>query len=381
MVQVVMRYFALAFMVAFATASFGQILRQENFDGLADGNPAGSNSWTASTAGWVVRPGGGAFPTATSGSKIVTCAGPQDLLYNAIATEWANRTPGNDIIRAEVDVYVQPDEINGRSLTFGVSNTVGTGFAVLRFDTTPNAWSASSAFIGGLTGPTTPRGQWHRVQIEIDMIGLKAFFWIGETSVGVLDVASSASIARITLGTSKSSAATPKNIAFDSMLVQAVPTGTISVTFDVSALSGSYVPLASNYEIQTIEGGIVTETKTVTSHPTTGRLTMRTKAFGSPTFRIRPLQTGSQLPTFLAQSVSASLPRTGTVSIPVVIVNGDANQDNSVDLLDYFALSDSYALSTGDVGINPAADFNKDESVDLLDYFILSDGYGIQGAE
>jgi subtilisin-like proprotein convertase family protein len=61
------------------------------------------------------------------------------------------------------------------------------------------------------------------------------------------------------------------------------------------------------------------------------------------------------------------------------LINGDANGDNSVDLLDYFRLSDSYNLSFGDVGFDAEADFNGDSSVDLLDYFILSDNYGVEG--
>lgn len=59
--------------------------------------------------------------------------------------------------------------------------------------------------------------------------------------------------------------------------------------------------------------------------------------------------------------------------------SGDANGDDSVDLLDYFALSDSYNLVLGDSGYDAAADFNGDDSVDLLDYFILSDNYNLVG--
>lgn len=67
------------------------------------------------------------------------------------------------------------------------------------------------------------------------------------------------------------------------------------------------------------------------------------------------------------------------VTLAVTMVGGDANGDDSVDLLDYFALSDSYNLSTGDAGFDAGADFNRDGSVDLLDYFILSDSYNVSG--
>jgi hypothetical protein len=77
--------------------------------------------------------------------------------------------------------------------------------------------------------------------------------------------------------------------------------------------------------------------------------------------------------------------------------NGDANFDNSVDLLDYFDLSDAYNASIDDldwfdvpVPANPVGpgnlapfmnDTNRDDSVDLLDYFILSDNYNEAGAD
>jgi hypothetical protein len=67
------------------------------------------------------------------------------------------------------------------------------------------------------------------------------------------------------------------------------------------------------------------------------------------------------------------------VTVDLTMVGGDANGDDSVDLLDYFALSDSYNLSTGDAGFDAGADFNRDGSVDLLDYFILSDSYNVSG--
>jgi hypothetical protein len=63
------------------------------------------------------------------------------------------------------------------------------------------------------------------------------------------------------------------------------------------------------------------------------------------------------------------------------LLNGDVNGDNSVDLLDYFALSDAYGSSVGDPTFNAEADLNGDDSVDLLDYFILSDNYGLEGDE
>lgn len=60
---------------------------------------------------------------------------------------------------------------------------------------------------------------------------------------------------------------------------------------------------------------------------------------------------------------------------------GDSNSDNSIDLLDYFVLSDAYNSFPGTTVWNPNADFNFDGSVDLVDYFVLSDNYNTTGAE
>jgi hypothetical protein len=69
----------------------------------------------------------------------------------------------------------------------------------------------------------------------------------------------------------------------------------------------------------------------------------------------------------------------GAVTLNANLANGDADDSNSCDLLDYFALSDSYNLALGDAGYNDNADFNGDDSVDLLDYFVLSDNYNLEG--
>lgn len=74
-----------------------------------------------------------------------------------------------------------------------------------------------------------------------------------------------------------------------------------------------------------------------------------------------------------------TLSTSSVTSVSISLVNGDINQDNSVDLLDYFRLSDSYNLSSGDVGYDAAADLTGDNSVDLLDYFTLSDNYNVSG--
>lgn len=69
----------------------------------------------------------------------------------------------------------------------------------------------------------------------------------------------------------------------------------------------------------------------------------------------------------------------GSVTLNADLANGDGNDSNSCDLLDYFILSDSYNLALGDAGYDDNADFNGDDEVNLLDYFVLSDNYNLEG--
>jgi len=62
------------------------------------------------------------------------------------------------------------------------------------------------------------------------------------------------------------------------------------------------------------------------------------------------------------------------------LTNGDINNDNTVNLLDFSALSSAYGSSTGGTGWNAEADLNGDGTVNLLDFSILSSNYGLSGA-
>lgn len=57
----------------------------------------------------------------------------------------------------------------------------------------------------------------------------------------------------------------------------------------------------------------------------------------------------------------------------LILGNGDANDDGSVDLLDYFILSDTYLQKPIFL---PSADFNMDGVVNLVDYDILGRNFG-----
>jgi alpha-tubulin suppressor-like RCC1 family protein len=67
------------------------------------------------------------------------------------------------------------------------------------------------------------------------------------------------------------------------------------------------------------------------------------------------------------------------LNLRVFLLTGDANDDNSVDVLDLDALIRAFDKMEGDPGWNMNADFNCDESVDVLDLDLLIQNFDLVG--
>ena len=76
--------------------------------------------------------------------------------------------------------------------------------------------------------------------------------------------------------------------------------------------------------------------------------------------------------------VLADGPNTETVA---ELLAGDADDSNTVTLVDFSILSTSFNLGTGDPGFDPRADFNGDGVVSLVDFSLLSTNFNIGGEE
>ena len=77
---------------------------------------------------------------------------------------------------------------------------------------------------------------------------------------------------------------------------------------------------------------------------------------------------------------NVSVGATGTMS-DATLSGGDANNDNTVDVLDFGALVNAYGTdSAQNNGYDPTADFNYDGLVDVLDFGVLVNNYGAVGA-
>jgi hypothetical protein len=90
--------------------------------------------------------------------------------------------------------------------------------------------------------------------------------------------------------------------------------------------------------------------------------------------------TGSNLQTF-----KLSNPQTAPSNQPIVNVEmgtmraGDANNDNTVDVIDVNMLRGSFGRPLGTPGYDPRADFDGDGMVDMLDYNVMRSNFGMSG--
>jgi hypothetical protein len=61
------------------------------------------------------------------------------------------------------------------------------------------------------------------------------------------------------------------------------------------------------------------------------------------------------------------------------ILEGDANNDDYVNILDASSLVPCYGSSTGGPGWNEHCDFNRDGNINILDASALASNYGKHG--
>jgi hypothetical protein len=109
--------------------------------------------------------------------------------------------------------------------------------------------------------------------------------------------------------------------------------------------------------------------------PTTdnsGRFTVTGMALGTYEVRIKHSHTLQTMKTVtLAVGVN-------TIDFGMLL-EGDANNDNYVTLVDFSVLATAYAKCQGTIGYDSRADFNGDTCVTLLDFSLLATNYGKGG--
>lgn len=84
-------------------------------------------------------------------------------------------------------------------------------------------------------------------------------------------------------------------------------------------------------------------------------------------------------PKWLATVIAADTTSGGIIGVDATLVGGDANNDNSVDVLDLDALIQAFDSDPNAQNWNVNADFNCDESVDVLDLDLLIRNFDLSG--
>ncbi|GIV16543.1 MAG: hypothetical protein KatS3mg022_1978 [Armatimonadota bacterium] len=72
---------------------------------------------------------------------------------------------------------------------------------------------------------------------------------------------------------------------------------------------------------------------------------------------------------------------TGSVAVSLVMLAGDADDDNEVTLFDFGLLVQAFGTLRGDEGWNQAVDFDGDEEITLFDFGILVQNFGLIGED
>ena len=55
---------------------------------------------------------------------------------------------------------------------------------------------------------------------------------------------------------------------------------------------------------------------------------------------------------------------------------GFLDDDDDVDLFDFFLFADAFGTEEGETGHDPCADFNEDDTINLFDFFLFADSFG-----
>jgi hypothetical protein len=94
------------------------------------------------------------------------------------------------------------------------------------------------------------------------------------------------------------------------------------------------------------------------------------------TFQINEIPKGNynvwiKADRWLAKVIAADMTNSSVSGVQVTLNAGDANNDNSVDVLDLDVLIRGFDTAEGDAGFLEGADFNADDFVDVLDLDLL----------
>ncbi|MDZ4767592.1 MAG: M64 family metallopeptidase [Chloroflexota bacterium] len=118
-------------------------------------------------------------------------------------------------------------------------------------------------------------------------------------------------------------------------------------------------------------GGVVTDTALTTDQY--GRLTLSYYQPGSYTLWVKGSHT-------LASSIPVTLAVGDNIVGGLTLREGDANNDNVVNITDFSILAGTFGKTSVTVGFDARADFNNDGVVNISDFSLLAGSFGMTGA-
>lgn len=372
----------LALSTAFASVAFGQTLSTSDFDGYSIGNLAtqGSPAWTDDSAAFAYKisaenPLSGANSVRTDTSAFnATYYAWQDL--SSIST-----LPANTLIVASVDAYVSSNAFDPASfagldayqanpfdrmggLTFRPTSgsTVGGVYALNVFGFVDSGLPAPSA------------DSWHNLTLILNKTtGQFVARFDGQSLFGGAPIAMNSWVigsSRFTDADLRTAPIGNNVIFYDNYKVEAIAPGRVNGNVE---LTDGCPPAGEAVTIEFRNGVNVVDTQSTTLDAS-GNFTVTTTARGN-------LVVAAKASHWLSRAINnVSVTDYGVWNVNFTgLVNGDMNNDNSIDIADYAILSAAYNSAPGDLNWNPDADINCDEAVDIADYAILSANYNQVG--
>jgi hypothetical protein len=115
----------------------------------------------------------------------------------------------------------------------------------------------------------------------------------------------------------------------------------------------------------------------VTTTDDNGVFTVTAPAPGTYNFRVKNPQTLANAGTLSALERW----KAGTTPVEMgTLLEGDASNDNCVNVIDFTLAKNAFGKSEGDPGYDPRADFNGDSTINVTDFNLLKSNFGVCGA-
>jgi hypothetical protein len=120
-------------------------------------------------------------------------------------------------------------------------------------------------------------------------------------------------------------------------------------------------------------GGLVPLYTIATTTDARGVFTVTTIVTGTYDMRVRDLHSLWNVRYNVPVQLGPNTVHMGT------LIEGDANTDGLIDILDFSILATAFGTVVGDPGFDPRADFNNSGNIDILDFSLLATNYSRSG--